>query len=76
VVEERATSLGLQGVAFGGDDVVDLPGFEALDRLDERGVMTVRVAVSSDEAPDELLARADVVVEGPEGMLDWLRSLL
>lgn len=76
VVERRAESLGLRCAAFGGDDVVDLPGFEALDRLDERGVATVRVAVSSDEAPDELLTRADVVVNGPEGMLDWLRSLL
>lgn len=73
VVRERGA--GLAAVAFVGDDVVDLPGFDALDELGERGAATLRVAVRSAEAPRELLDRADVVVDGPVGALDLLRRL-
>ena len=73
VIADRAA--GLEAVAFAGDDVVDLPGFDALDALGERGVATLRIAVSSDEAPAELLERADVVVDGPAGAVELLRRL-
>lgn len=62
-------------VAFAGDDVGDLPGFDALDELAERGVATLRIAVDSPEAPPELLDRADVVVDGPAGLVTLLESL-
>lgn len=74
VVRERAT--GLEAVAFAGDDRVDLPGFDALDELAAKGVATLRIAVDSDEAPAELLERADVVVDGPAGAIELLRKLL
>lgn len=62
---------------FLGDDLGDLPGYDALDRHAARtGATVVRVGVRSDEAPPELLARADVVVDGPPGALAFLRSLL
>jgi trehalose 6-phosphate phosphatase len=64
-----------QAVAFAGDDVGDLPGFDALDELDRRNVVTLRLAVDSPEAPLELLERADVVVEGPEGLVELLETL-
>jgi trehalose 6-phosphate phosphatase len=35
----------------------------------------LRVAVRSQEAPPDLLAAADLVLEGPEGVLDFLRRL-
>ena len=76
VVLERARAEELRSVVFIGDDRVDLPGFDALDRLAEEGAHTVRVAVNSSEAPPELLERADVVVEGPSGVLSLLRPLL
>jgi len=60
---------------FAGDDHGDLPAFDALDRLAERGAQVVRVAVSSSEAPEELLDRADLVVDGPGALLDLLRGL-
>lgn len=66
---------GLQAVCYAGDDVGDLPAFDALDRLEGDGVHTVRVAVSSQESAPELLDRADLVVEGPEGVLELLREL-
>lgn len=62
-------------VAFAGDDVGDLPGFDALDELAERGVATLRIAVDSPEAPPELTERADVVVDGPGGLVTLLESL-
>ncbi|HYP23231.1 MAG TPA: trehalose-phosphatase [Actinomycetota bacterium] len=74
VVRERAA--GLEAVAFAGDDRVDLPGFDALDELAGAGAATLRIAVDSDEAPPELLERADVVVDGPPGATELLGKLL
>lgn len=76
VVIERAISRGLRAVAFIGDDPVDLPAFDALDDLAAQGLIAVRIAVSSAEAPPELIDRADEVVEGPRGVASWLRELL
>jgi trehalose 6-phosphate phosphatase len=67
---------GLSAVCFLGDDIGDLPAFDALDRLERDGLIVVRVAVRSDEAPAELLERADIVVDGPAGAAALLRSLL
>jgi len=73
VVERAAADA--RAVCFLGDDVGDLPAFDALDRLAARGIDTVRVAVQTPEAPLEVLERADVVVDGPEGALALLRTL-
>ncbi len=75
VVSARTASAGLEGAAFVGDDRGDLPAFDALDRLEEEGLSTIRVGVRSPESPPELLRRADVVVDGPPGVLRWLREL-
>ena len=67
---------GLAAACFLGDDRGDLPAFAVLDRLAaERGMATVKVGVRSEEAPDELLEAADVVVEGPEGAVEVLSRL-
>lgn len=66
---------GLAAVLFIGDDVGDLPAFDALDRLAGEGVTVVRVAVASSEAVPDLLDRADLVLEGPSGVRDLLRRL-
>jgi trehalose 6-phosphate phosphatase len=73
VVVER--SQGLRAVAYVGDDVGDLPAFEALDRLAEQGVQAVKVAVRTPDVSEALLARSHVHVEGPAGVLDLLRSI-
>jgi trehalose 6-phosphate phosphatase len=75
VVLRRSREASLNAVAFAGDDRVDLPAFDALDRLQDDGLSTLRIAVRSDEAPAELLKRADVIVDGPAGMLDLLGRL-
>lgn len=74
VVDELVEDLG--AALFAGDDVGDLPAFDALDRLEASGAHVVRIAVRSAEAPAELLARADLVAEGPSGVAGIFRSLL
>jgi trehalose 6-phosphate phosphatase len=73
VLEEAAD--GLAAACFFGDDRGDLDAFDALDRLAERGVEVVRVGVRSEEAPEELLERADLVVDGPREVLRILERL-
>lgn len=73
VVAELAA--GAAAACFLGDDRGDLPAFAALDVLAAGGTAVVKVAVASAEAPPELLAAADVVVDGPPAALAWLRRL-
>lgn len=73
-VHELAAGLG--AVTFLGDDVGDLTAFDALDELAAEGVHAVRVAVRTEEAPAEMLDRADVVLDGPDGAITLLRTLL
>ena len=61
-------------VLFAGDDLGDLPAFDALDELAEEGVDVTRVAVRSSESPEELLVRADVVVDGPGDLVELLAA--
>mgnify|MGYP005821425561 CR=1 FL=1 len=63
-------------VVFIGDDVGDHPAFDALDRLAEQGRPVVRVVADSDETDPALRERADVVVDGPAGVLTLLRAAL
>ncbi len=63
-------------VLVAGDDVGDLPAFDVVDGLRARGVPGVTVCSGSDEGPPELRARADVVVDGPPGVVQLLRTLL
>jgi trehalose 6-phosphate phosphatase len=61
----------LHAALFAGDDVTDLDAFDALDELPA----AVRVGVRSDEGPAAIVERADLVVDGPEGMADVLAAL-
>jgi trehalose 6-phosphate phosphatase len=64
---------GAGSVVVAGDDRGDLPAFAAAAAL---GQGSLRVAVRSSEAPPELLAAADLVVEGPEGLRGFLELLV
>lgn len=66
---------GLGAVCFIGDDVGDLPAFDALDSLAAGGVTAVRVVARSPEVSAEMLDRADVVVDGPIGVVGLLEAL-
>lgn len=62
---------GVSRALYVGDDRTDLDAFQGLDGLE----LGIRVAVRSSETPPELLAAADVVVEGTAGVLELLRRL-
>jgi trehalose 6-phosphate phosphatase len=66
---------GLAAACFIGDDVGDLPAFTALDTFAAGGGAAVRAVVMSNEAAPELLAVADVLLDGPPGVLDFLTAL-
>ncbi len=70
-VRHLLDEAGLQRALYAGDDTTDLDAFRALNGLE----VAVRVAVSSDEAPDELVRDADVVVGSPEELVDLFRRL-
>ena len=63
---------------YGGDDTTDLDAFDALAALVSAGRLDARVcvAVRSDEEPADLVARADLVVDGVPGFARVLRRLL
>lgn len=72
----RNIAADIGAVCYAGDDVGDLTAFDALDELEASGTHVLRVAVRSDESSQELLDRADVVVDGPTGVRDLLHRLL
>ncbi len=63
---------------FLGDDTTDLDAFRELAKLREEGVLEeiLRVGVKSEEGPPEIVAEADIAVEGVEGVGEVLRALL
>jgi trehalose 6-phosphate phosphatase len=61
---------GYDVAAFGGDDAGDVPAFRALKRNARR--RSVCIGVRSGEMPDEVAAAADLLVEGPAGVVALL----
>jgi len=66
--------LGARQVIFVGDDLGDLPAFAAVEELRDTGIGGMLICSASTEQ-DALVARADVVLDGPDGVADWLESL-
>lgn len=58
-----------------GDDVGDLPAFDALKRLSGDGVAVMCVVVEGQGTPRELADVADVVVSGPEVVAEALAKV-
>ena len=59
-----------------GDDLGDISAFAAAFELKARGGDVLRVAVDSADAPSALIDQADVIVDGPTELLQFLRRLL
>lgn len=61
-----------------GDDTTDLDAFRALREMERSGVLraTVCAAVSSEEAPLELVREADLTIDGTSGVRGLLEALL
>jgi len=67
----------VKAAIYAGDDRTDFDAFHALRRAAESGALAaaVCVGVASDEAPPELAAECDLLVDGPPGWLAVLRAL-
>ena len=74
VVRTLVEDLSAGGFLFAGDDLGDLEAFEAVAALREDGLPTFLVCSGSEEQPT-LAAHADLVVDGPDGVLAFLRQL-
>ncbi|PZG72009.1 trehalose-phosphatase, partial [Streptomyces sp. NTH33] len=61
-------------VLYAGDDLGDLPAYAAVEKLRSDGLPGVLVCSGSTEVT-ELSERADVVVDGPAGVVELLRTL-
>ncbi|WP_030341978.1 trehalose-phosphatase [Streptomyces sp. NRRL S-1022] len=71
---DHARAIGAGCVVYAGDDLGDLPAFAAVDKLRTDGIPGLLVCSGSTEVT-ELAERADLVVNGPEGVVDLLRTL-
>lgn len=71
----RDLAPGHHAAACFGDDLGDLPAFDALGELASGGMAVARVAVVDPESPPEVAAAADVTVDGPVQALALLELL-
>ena len=62
-------------VLYAGDDIGDGPGFDAVDELRGRGIAGLTVFADSDEGPEALRLRADLLVDGPAGVVALLAQI-
>jgi len=72
----RELAVGAAAILYAGDDLGDLPAFAALADLRADGRATLAVAVETPELPASLRAAADLLVAGPQGIVDLLHALL
>jgi trehalose 6-phosphate phosphatase len=73
-VRALAGELDAGALAFVGDDLGDVEAFRAVIELRGRGLPGLLVCSGSEEQT-ALVELSDVVVDGPEGVVAWLREL-
>jgi len=64
----------VRSVVVFGDDLGDLAAFDAAEVLRAEGIYALLVCSGSDEV-SELAERADLVVDGPDGVVELIRAL-
>jgi trehalose 6-phosphate phosphatase len=74
VVRDLVAETGATTVLFAGDDLGDLPAYDAVDALRLEGVTGLLVCSASEEQ-DALARRADLVLQGPDAIARWLEAL-
>jgi trehalose 6-phosphate phosphatase len=77
VVARLVRQSGVRAAAYFGDDNTDVDAFDALLRLNAQGDLPVAlcVGVTSEEAPERLIERADTMVDGPAGVSRLLQEI-
>jgi trehalose 6-phosphate phosphatase len=74
-VRRLAAERAAGAVAFVGDDLGDLAAFDEVDRLRAEGVPGLLVCSGSAEE-DALASRADLIVDGPEGVVRFVAAVV
>lgn len=74
VLRHLAHALDARQVVYGGDDLGDLPAFDAVEVLRTEGVGGLLLCSASAEQ-DALVERADAVLDGPDAVAAWLTEL-
>ncbi|MFE7275083.1 trehalose-phosphatase [Streptomyces sp. NPDC057623] len=73
-LRDYARDLGAGSVLYAGDDLGDLPAYAAVDALRSDGTPGLLVCSGSEEVT-ELSEKADIVVDGPQGVVRLLRAI-
>jgi trehalose 6-phosphate phosphatase len=73
-LDRLVDEVGAKAVVFAGDDLGDLEAFEAGEALRRRGFPVLLVCSASAEQ-SRLAELADVITDGPPGVLEFLRRL-
>ncbi|QOV37519.1 trehalose-phosphatase [Streptomyces ferrugineus] len=73
-LSDHVRELGAESVLYAGDDLGDLSAYAAVDALRSDGTPGLLVCSGSEEVT-ELSERADVVVDGPAGVVRLLRQI-
>jgi trehalose 6-phosphate phosphatase len=73
-LERLARELGAVAVLYAGDDLGDVAAFDAIDRLRANGVAGLTICSRSAEVT-KLASRADLVLDGPPALVEYLSRL-
>ena len=73
-LEAFVAERGAHVVLFAGDDIGDLPAYDAVEAARGHGIPGVTICSSSAEVR-ELSGRADLIVDGPDGVIALLEAL-
>lgn len=74
VLRAYVEEIGARHVIFGGDDLGDIPAFQAVKELRATGISGLLLCSASAEQ-DALVAMADIVLDGPDAVAAWLGHL-
>lgn len=75
-LHEYVRETGATSVLYAGDDLGDLPAFAAVEKLRQNGVPGLLVCSgNSSEQVTQLAERADLVVDGPAGVVRLLAAV-
>lgn len=74
VLRSYVAEIGARHVIFAGDDLGDVPAFEAVGELRAAGITGLLICSASAEQ-DALVALSDLVLDGPDAVAKWLKKL-
>ena len=75
VIKELLAATAAPAVLFVGDDLGDIEALQAVTDAVDRGLAGIRACVSNPEV-SQLLSLADVVLDGPDGVISFLRRIV